>query len=175
MNKFFLEYAAEYFGDREIIGCEVGVNRADHALQLLQRLNLSKLYLVDPYPMPRTDPYTEQDKEIARVKLSKYFSKTEWIFQYSTAATRQIQEELDFVYIDASHDYYDIRDDIQAYWRLVKPEEGILGGHDYYIGTVRLDLMGVKLAVDEFVAQNNLKLFVSNKKRKGEYDWWIVK
>ncbi len=41
---------------------------------------------------------------------------------------------LDFVFIDASHEYEDVRDDILAWYPKVKPG-GIIAGHDYYIET----------------------------------------
>ena len=50
----------------------------------------------------------------------------------------------DLIYIDASHDYEDVRDDILSYWPLVKPG-GMLIGDDYG-GWWK----GVTRAVDEF-------------------------
>ena len=40
------------------------------------------------------------------------------------------EESLDFVYIDARHDYCAMTEDLLAYWPLVAPG-GILAGHDY--------------------------------------------
>lgn len=39
-------------------------------------------------------------------------------------------EPLDFVYIDARHDYCGCLADIQSYWEILKPC-GIMAGHDY--------------------------------------------
>lgn len=174
MDKYFSEFASEYFGKNEIVGCEIGVNRGDHALRLLQTLNLSKIYLIDSYPFPRTDPYTDEDKEIAKTNLSQYSHKIIWIYKDSIVAADHIKEQLDFVYIDGSHYYQNVKSDLERYYPLLKIA-GVLAGHDYYTGTERQDLMGVKLAVDEFIAKNNLNLFISNKRRKGERDWWAVK
>jgi SAM-dependent methyltransferase len=54
---------------------------------------------------------------------------------------------LDFVFIDASHEYEDVKEDIKAWIKKVKPG-GILAGHDYYVNTQDF-FPGVKQAVDE--------------------------
>ena len=51
---------------------------------------------------------------------------------------------VDFVFIDASHAYADVQQDIAGYRALVRPG-GILAGHDYAIR----QLPGVQQAVDE--------------------------
>lgn len=66
----------------------------------------------------------------------------------------------DFVFIDASHEYEDIKNDIQSWYPKVR-SGGVLAGHDYGWG-------GVKKAVDEFVEKNNLTL---NQSRSS----WIIK
>lgn len=54
-------------------------------------------------------------------------------------------ESLDFVYIDAGHDYESIKKDINAWYPKVK-KGGIISGHDY----VDHSTCGVKRAVNEF-------------------------
>lgn len=49
---------------------------------------------------------------------------------------------LDFVFIDASHDYQSVKDDIEAWYPKVR-QGGVISGHDYP------DWEGVKKAVDE--------------------------
>ena len=58
-------------------------------------------------------------------------------------------ESLDFVFIDGSHEYEDVKKDIIAWFPKVKPG-GILAGHDYYIGEEDY-CPGVKQAVNEEV------------------------
>ena len=57
------------------------------------------------------------------------------------ASTLYPDGSLDFVFIDASHEYEDVLDDIKAWMPKVKPT-GILAGHDYH-------QKDVKKAVDE--------------------------
>jgi hypothetical protein len=54
---------------------------------------------------------------------------------------------LDFVFIDASHEYEDVKEDIKAWIKKVKPG-GVLAGHDYYVNTHDY-FPGVKQAVNE--------------------------
>lgn len=60
------------------------------------------------------------------------------------AAATYPDGSLDFVFIDAAHDYENVRADIAAWWPKVKIG-GYFGGHDYYWA-------GVNQAVNEFAA-----------------------
>ena len=63
------------------------------------------------------------------------------------AVSKFEDSSLDFVFIDGSHEYEDVKEDIKAWLPKVKPG-GILAGHDYYIeGTDWFP--GVKQAVNE--------------------------
>lgn len=59
------------------------------------------------------------------------------------AANLYVDESLDFVFIDASHKYEDVLDDIKAWYPKVK-KGGFFAGHDYPSWS------GVVQAVDEF-------------------------
>ena len=61
------------------------------------------------------------------------------------AAQKYADNSLDFVFIDAAHDYESVKKDINAWYPKIK-KEGILAGHDY---TWCID---VKKAVDECLA-----------------------
>lgn len=67
----------------------------------------------------------------------------------SLEASRKFKDNsLDFVFLDASHEYEDVRDDILAWLPKVKPG-GVLAGHDYYQGGEHFP--GVKKAADELL------------------------
>jgi len=59
------------------------------------------------------------------------------------AANKYNDECLDFVFLDARHDYLSVRRDLQSWFPKVK-KGGIMAGHDYYIH------MGVFPAVHEY-------------------------
>lgn len=70
----------------------------------------------------------------------------------------------DIIYIDASHEYNQVIQDIQAYWDILN-DGGVMFGDDY------TDYWhGVKKAVNEFASKNNLKITIH-----GEGLWEIYK
>ena len=77
------------------------------------------------------------------------------------AVSRFGDHSLDFVFIDASHEYEDVKADIIAWLPKIKPG-GVLAGHDYYIGDFDY-YPGVKQAVNEefseFEAKYNCWIF----------------
>ncbi len=73
---------------------------------------------------------------------------------YSLDVVKNYEDEsLDFVFIDGSHDYDDVKDDILAWLPKVK-KTGIIGGHDY--GKTDEHGLGVKDAVDEIFGKENI-------------------
>ncbi len=76
----------------------------------------------------------------------------------SLEAAKEFEDKsLDFVFIDASHEYEDVKDDIKAWLPKIKPG-GVLAGHDYYVDIVEW-APGVRKAVHEelpsFTTQEN--------------------
>lgn len=67
------------------------------------------------------------------------------------ASCRYEDESLDFVYIDAAHDYVSVRSDIFAWLRKVK-KTGYIGGHDY-----RSNCPGVWRAVNQKFGEKNVE------------------
>ena len=60
------------------------------------------------------------------------------------AADLYKDESLDFVFIDAAHDYESVKKDINAWYPKIK-KGGVIAGHDYFTSP-----SNVKRAVDEF-------------------------
>jgi hypothetical protein len=59
-------------------------------------------------------------------------------------------QSLDFVFIDAAHDYENVLKDIVSWYSRVK-NGGVIAGHDYDSSE------GVRKAVNEFFGENNIK------------------
>ena len=163
-------------GKKGLIGVEIGVFEGDHALSLLENLDIKKLYLVDPYEM--YDDYDEGNKhygvdqsplnkakEIAYKKLELYRDKIIWIEKYSNDAVVDIPSNLDFVYIDGNHQEEYVSVDIANYIKKIRG--GVIGGHDFYNGFQR-DHDGVIKAVTKYSFENNLELQVELP------DWWFI-
>ncbi len=78
---------------------------------------------------------------------------------YSLDVVKNYEDEsLDFVFIDGSHDYDDVKDDILAWLPKVK-KTGIIGGHDY--GKKDDNACGVQQAVDEIFGKENITVHES--------------
>ena len=149
-------------GKKDIIGVEIGVFEADHALSLLENLDIEaiKHYGKDL-------PTISDAKEVAYNKLKKYKDKIIWIEEFSDKATNYIPDNLDFVYIDGNHQEEYVRLDIESYFDKVC-KGGVIGGHDFYNGYAR-DHDGVVMAVTKYIIENSLTLQVELP------DWWIKK
>ncbi|MCK5260584.1 MAG: class I SAM-dependent methyltransferase [Thermoplasmatales archaeon] len=151
--------------NKDLVGVEIGVAAGVNAKKIIEMLPIKKLYLVDPYL-----PYSETNdlKKLAALKkegherLSKYKNK-EWIEKPSIGAVRDIEENLDFVYIDGSHDYENVMLDCILWYPKVKPG-GIMGGHDFIGSHPEL-----RRAVKDFCREKNVKLHIEPD------DWWVIK
>jgi len=89
-----------------------------------------------------------------------------WVrhMESTRASTTFADEEFSFIFIDACHQYEEVKKDLQLWYPKVK-SGGIFAGHDY--GTWD----GVTKAVDEFVKNNSLKVSINN----SEFTWKIEK
>lgn len=111
---------------------EIGVWRGYFSIEMLNAANLKKLYLVDSW-----EPIDEEHNETALVEClqnlqgHKAGGRYEIIKKRSVNGAREFDNKsLDAVYIDASHDYQDVLDDLRAWSRVVK-DGGYIFGHDY--------------------------------------------
>ena len=161
------------------IGCEIGVYKADYSIKILEKTNLNKLYLIDPWKHISTyndvsnhDNFEfEQIYQNVKNRLYKYNDRVEIVRDFSENVVSNFNDnELDFVYLDADHSYESSKKDIELWYSKVKPG-GIFSGHDYLNGSLPQGEFGVKRAIDEFVEKNKLKLYVT-----GENEWksWFL-
>ncbi len=140
----------EFYGV-PLTGVEIGVYKGIHAKYILRKMNIKKLYLVDIY----------KKKEIEK-RIGK-FCNFVFIENSSLKASKDIPNELDFVYIDSNHNYDGVLLDIETYLPKVR-KGGIIGGHDF--GN---PLEEVTRAIAEYVTKNNIKMFFKDR------DWWFIK
>lgn len=98
------------------------------------------------------DPYVRTDKLYAlfQANISPVSHVVNPVREESTAAAKLYEDEsIDIVFIDASHEYDHIKNDIAAWYPKVK-SGGIISGHDY-------GWAGVKRAVHEAFGQQNVE------------------
>jgi hypothetical protein len=130
---------------------------------ILQRWRGRTLISVDPWleaepdeVQDRTQAEHEQFYEETVARLGKYGERSViWRATSTEAAARVEAGSLDFVYLDARHDYESVKEDLEHWFDKVRPG-GILAGHDYVDGTWGELSFGVKSAVDEFFGARGL-------------------
>jgi len=134
--RYSTKKALEHFGDTPIIACEIGTLKGKNALEILENLNIKKLYIIDPYEdyiqHNKDITHLKTSKQIAHERLNKYKDKIIWIEKYSHDAVTDI-EPLDFLYIDGNHYTPYVDNDIKEYYPLIKVN-GIISGHDFSNG-----------------------------------------
>jgi hypothetical protein len=163
-------------GQKELVGCEVGVHGAENAENILKELDIKKLYLVDPYiPYEQCGTAVVEDKivtfkESSSKRLEEWEDKTFWIHKTSEEACKDIPDgSLDFVYIDGNHQYESVIEDI-GFWDSKVKIGGLIAGHDYQMKNE------VKRAVDEIYGERvSYGLCFLVKPGRPVYDWWIFK
>jgi len=161
------------------VGAELGVQIGVFAEKNLKRWSkCEKYYLIDLWK------HQENYEDIANAedsvqlgnlnqtvqRLSKFGSKPVVMHNSTLSASYLIPDDsLDFVYVDARHDYCGTYEDITTYWPKLK-KGGIMAGHDYlFAKEVRgqdwslcqngtRNEGAVRGAVDDFAKQNGIRV-----------------
>lgn len=117
-------------------GAEIGVEEGLYSEELCRRNPALSLLCVDAwamYPDYRENfgrPRMESYYRTAKKRLAPY--KCRIVRAFSVDAVKDVElESLDFVYIDANHEYRAVVDDISYWGARVRPG-GIVAGHDYF-------------------------------------------
>ena len=132
---------------------EIGVAAGRFAAEIHTRTAPEKLYLIDAWdftPMPDCS-------EPGLAKVRAHFAdglndgSVEIRRGYSSVMLKEFEDaSLDWVYVDAGHEYENVKADIEECRRVVKPG-GIIAGHDYIRFDSPLNRYGVVEAVNAFV------------------------
>ena len=169
-----------HFKDKkDIVGVEIGVFEGENSLNILKALDIKRLYLIDPYyynkkiagiTMSRNE--AKLTRERAESKLSKFADKIVWINKSSEEAINDIDEELDFVYVDGDHHYEAVKKDIELYYPKIK-EGGMICFHDYDAPD---DNNGVIQAVEEFFKPLGIPVYSEGCKDDSRTnEGWVIK
>jgi len=166
-------------------GIEIGVAMGTFSEILLNNTKIKKMYFVDPwkeYPREIYNDATncsqkEQDGRYEYVvkRLEKYGDRSEIIRKDSIEALNDFPDEyFDFIYIDANHAYEFAKVDVNNWYPKLK-EGGLFAGHDYFNGTTRHGVYGVKRAVDEFCEDKNIVPLITTGTRRCPASWYFLK
>lgn len=179
-------------------GAELGVQVGDFAAYTLRVWTAcERYYLVDLWGhQPNyedvanvADDEQERRFQLAKTNLAPWNDKTVFLRNYTVGAAKQIPDDsLDYIYVDARHDYCGVMEDLEAYWPKLR-RGGILAGHDYLDAndtslkqtnqdwSLCLDgtrnMGAVKGAVDEFARRHGLHILATY--REPSWPSWLTR
>lgn len=160
------------------VGVEVGVLRGDFSAEILTT-PVSKLYLVDAWERQtgayELDVANNEDHVANERRVRDRFKdepRAQIIKGYSDEAFCVVPEQMDFCYLDASHDYRSVWTDLINWGHnSLKDDTGVFFLHDF---TVRPEAVrqgfGVVQAVFEFCHEHGWKITAMT-----EEEWPTVK
>jgi hypothetical protein len=134
----FTLHLKQEFGDKALVGVEIGFGFGFNAESLFEELNIKRLYCVDPFLM---EMYFDGDRLDQQVKTFVDREKTRFfdlekdhrvIFVHlpSAEAFKELPLDLDFVYIDGNHGRLHVLSDLRNAFSHVR-RGGLVGGHDF--------------------------------------------
>ncbi len=156
---------------KDIMAIELGVFDGTFSQMILNLLAPFRLYLIDPFEVNKetygdgmeniTTAYsTEKEFDHVSNKFAKEIKSDKVVIdkQYSYNAVKDYTDNcFDFIYIDASHIYKDVKKDLNDWLPKLK-KGGLMCGHDY----ANISNFGVIQAVDEFCKEHNFEMILFN-------------
>jgi len=161
-------------------GAEIGTARGSYAITLCVNNPNLKLYCVDAWATyDGLNDYKDQnqlDEYLAHaMRRLEPYKGVEIVYSKSMDAVKQFADgSLDFVYIDANHEFPYVAEDL-FYWSKKVKSGGIVSGHDYLKIPRKDGLIQVREVVKAYTEAFNIKpWFVVDKcteKRAGSFFW----
>lgn len=155
-------------------GAEIGIYEGRYSKVLLDNIPSLELFCIDSWEDKR-----HQKLYPTAVKELEFYSGATIIRETSLEAAKEIKDgSLDFVFIDAAHDYKNVKADIEV-WSPKVRIGGIVSGHDYY--PFKSGSTGVIDAVNEYVKNNNINLRLTSYDKDNVHNddkppcWWYIK
>jgi glycosyltransferase involved in cell wall biosynthesis len=143
-------------------GAEIGVAAGEHSEIMCQNIEGIELLCVDYW----ANRWSKKLYEPAQKRLAPYNATL--VKATSMDASRDVEVgSLDFVYIDANHDFDSVMMDLILWSRKVR-SGGIVAGHDYD----RSHMKGVVPAVDAYTKAHGIQeWFITDQKREASFIW----
>lgn len=159
------------------IGAEIGVQTGYNALNIFESGWSGELVCIDNWVRPYEFNEARERLKEKRATFIQHDS--------SEAASLIGNATLDFVFIDAGHAYEEVKRDYEAWFPKVRVG-GIVSGHDYAPATHKNDCDGVRVFIEELMANNpeiemnftTDDFYVGDDKniQGNEYQsWWFIK
>jgi len=171
------------------VGVEVGVRSGYFSKYMLENTGMI-VHSVDPwnYLGCEDNPPPKETIEFATKVLKPFKERSIIHHGYSHEVCHEFENySVDFVYLDALHEYNDIKKNLNEWYDKIKIN-GIFSGHDYS----KEHWPGLIRAVHEFLKEKNINeqaLYITGKDLPwnvinpyieeihdgGEASWWLVK
>jgi methyltransferase family protein len=166
---------------------EVGVKRGLFSEVILKVWRGARLIAVDPWTEAPANEYVDVSN-VEQAQHDRFFEETKerlaqfgprstiWRTTSAEAAARIERHSLDFVYLDARHDYDSVKEDLGHWFDKLRPG-GVFAGHDYLDDVRTSGVVGVKSAVDEFFGARGLPVrqtYVDAPLTPGPPPSWVV-
>jgi hypothetical protein len=160
------------------VGAEIGVERAVFSKVVCEAVPGVRLYGIDPLAA-----YKGYREHVSQDKLDGFYNEVmdrmrghdfHMVRKYSMDALVDFADEsLDFVYIDANHDYEHTTEDITGWAKKVK-KGGIVAGHDYIKRKGQDHLFAVVKAVQDYSNNNGIEeVFICRGDKSPS--WYFIK
>jgi hypothetical protein len=167
---------------KDTVGVEVGVDQGEFSKMLLEK-SPKKLYLVDAWrTIGGTDRTTGADQSTHESKyksVSEMFRnepRVEIIRSWSEEASLNFEDgSLDWVYIDARHDYTGVMSDLRAWSKKIK-STGFIWGDDYRTPDMKhKPRVDVRRAVADFTKETDWQLVGLTTEEKRSKSFFLAK
>lgn len=145
------------------VGAEIGVFSSYLTMMIVEEVQPSKLYTVDAFQAWSENSgydgdFPHENNELIARELTKQYECVDLrVGMSAVVATSFPSECLDWVYIDACHEYYWAKKDFDAWIPKVR-SGGLICGHDYpspYLDEAQDQFMGVKQVVAEYCIETS--------------------
>lgn len=137
-------------------GVEVGVKEGENISYILRHCPDLFMYAVDPWVVQPGETETYEDWNMQAVinryeaAINPFRDRVKTLRMFSVEAAKEFPDKsVDFVFIDAQHNYKNLMQDIEAW----KPKCKFLAGHDYWE-----PFPGIEKAVNESFPKDKIIL-----------------
>jgi hypothetical protein len=149
------------------LGCWKGRSSAFLAVEVLNSGKEIELHFVDHWggsnePEHKADPDLERIYEVFKQNIESVSGVDVMIHRMRTVEAADLFEDrsVDFIWVDAGHEYEDVISDLRAWWPKLAVG-GVMGGDD-------LPMDGVKRAVKEYFPSHEVG-------SENGWQWWRVR